>query len=141
MVEEKHANSGGAQNRLSSLSSPDRRAICRWLAESAYGRGVYCYHLDTFTYWLPVSSHSQCHPLSSLPPCSPWLILTLYHRSVITDYLPRWRVPKARRFFDWSLNLALLVVGWGWYEFETNDVGLTEAVRRIWTAKRPVAEA
>lgn len=57
------------------------------------------------------------------------------YRSVITDYLPRWRVPRTRRLFDWGLNLALLIVGWGWYEFETNDVGLTAAVKRIWTAK------
>lgn len=35
---------------------------------------------------------------------------------------------------DWLRNLALVVVGWGWYEFETNDVGLTEGVKRIWKA-------
>lgn len=32
------------------------------------------------------------------------------------------------------LNLATLTVGIGFYEFETNDVGLTEAVKRIWHA-------
>lgn len=57
-----------------------------------------------------------------------------FYSSVITDYLPKWRVPRARKFFDWARNLALVVVGWGWYEFETNDVGLTEAVKRIWRA-------
>lgn len=30
--------------------------------------------------------------------------------------------------------LAVGIVGWGWYEFETNDVGLTAAVARIWRA-------
>lgn len=34
----------------------------------------------------------------------------------------------------WGLNLALVLVGWGYYEFETNDVGLTEAIKRIWHA-------
>jgi succinate dehydrogenase (ubiquinone) membrane anchor subunit len=40
-----------------------------------------------------------------------------------------------RKLFDWANVLAVFVVGWGWYEFETNDVGLTAAVKRVWTAK------
>jgi succinate dehydrogenase (ubiquinone) membrane anchor subunit len=28
----------------------------------------------------------------------------------------------------------IFVVGWGFYEFETNDVGVTETVRKIWKA-------
>ncbi|TKA33241.1 hypothetical protein B0A50_00794 [Salinomyces thailandicus] len=54
--------------------------------------------------------------------------------NIITDYLPKWRVPRWRMFFDYANLLAVFVVGWGWYEFETNDVGLTEAVKRIWRA-------
>lgn len=70
------------------------------------------------------------------PPQSllPWARLTFNSRSVITDYAPRWRVPKSRRLLDWANTLALFVVGWGWYEFETNDVGLTAAVKRVWRA-------
>lgn len=34
----------------------------------------------------------------------------------------------------WALNLATLIVGIGFYEFETNDVGVTEAVKRLWHA-------
>jgi len=30
--------------------------------------------------------------------------------------------------------LATVVVGVGLYEFETNDVGVTEAIKRIWHA-------
>ncbi|KAK0260183.1 membrane anchor subunit of succinate dehydrogenase, Sdh4 [Friedmanniomyces endolithicus] len=55
-------------------------------------------------------------------------------QSVIADYLPKWRVPFLRKAADWGNLLAVVVVGWGWYEFETNDVGLTEGVRRIWKA-------
>ncbi|KAK5134682.1 hypothetical protein LTR08_006197 [Meristemomyces frigidus] len=55
-------------------------------------------------------------------------------QSCITDYFPKWRVPKWRKALDWMNFLAVGLVGWGWYEFETNDVGLTEGVRRIWKA-------
>lgn len=39
-----------------------------------------------------------------------------------------------RKIFMWGLNLATLLVGIGFYEFETNDVGLVEGVKRIWHA-------
>lgn len=43
-------------------------------------------------------------------------------------------MPFWRKFFDWTNFLFVGIVGWGWYEFETNDVGLTEGVRRVWKA-------
>lgn len=43
-------------------------------------------------------------------------------------------MPGVRKLFEWGNVLAVFVVGWGYYEFETNDVGLTEAVKRIWRA-------
>ncbi|KAK6430599.1 membrane anchor subunit of succinate dehydrogenase, Sdh4 [Oleoguttula sp. CCFEE 5521] len=52
----------------------------------------------------------------------------------ITDYFPTWRTPITRKLADWANFLAIFVVGWGFYEFETNDVGVTEAVRKIWKA-------
>ena len=55
-------------------------------------------------------------------------------RSIIIDYIPNRRLPKTRKLFWWGLRAATLVVGVGLYEFETNDVGLTEATKRIWTA-------
>lgn len=54
--------------------------------------------------------------------------------SVIIDYIPSKRLPKARFIFWWGLRLATVVVGVGLYEFETNDVGVTEAIKRIWIA-------
>lgn len=50
-------------------------------------------------------------------------------------------MPGVRKAFDWLNTLALVVVGWGWYEFETNDVGLTEGVKRIWKAGATAKEA
>ena len=32
------------------------------------------------------------------------------------------------------LNIATVLVAIGFYEFETNDVGITEAVKRVWHA-------
>ena len=52
----------------------------------------------------------------------------------VVDYVPRRRLPKTRAFFDWALRGATVLVGVGLYEFETNDVGVTEAIRRVWTA-------
>lgn len=60
-------------------------------------------------------------------------ILTDY-RNCITDYFPTWRVPTIRKLADWANFLMIFVCGWGFYEFETNDVGVTEAVKRIWKA-------
>jgi len=55
-------------------------------------------------------------------------------RALIIDYLPARRVPKTRALFKWGLRAATLAVAAGLYEFETNDVGLTEAIKRIWKA-------
>ncbi|KAI9854500.1 MAG: membrane anchor subunit of succinate dehydrogenase, Sdh4 [Vezdaea acicularis] len=54
--------------------------------------------------------------------------------SIIIDYLPEKRVPKSRLAAGWGLRAATLLVAVGLYEFETNDVGITEAVKRVWTA-------
>jgi succinate dehydrogenase (ubiquinone) membrane anchor subunit len=54
--------------------------------------------------------------------------------SIVIDYIPTHRLPKTRVVFWWGLRLATVLVGVGLYEFETNDVGVTEAIKRIWTA-------
>jgi len=43
--------------------------------------------------------------------------------SIITDYLPSWRVPKTRALFNWGLRAATVLVGIGLYEFETSKSG------------------
>ncbi|PHH91354.1 hypothetical protein CDD83_816 [Cordyceps sp. RAO-2017] len=55
-------------------------------------------------------------------------------QQVIIDYIPKKRYPGLRKLFWWGLNAATLTVGVGLYEFETNDVGVTEAIKRIWKA-------
>ncbi|KAM5355356.1 hypothetical protein ACJ41O_002002 [Fusarium nematophilum] len=55
-------------------------------------------------------------------------------QQVVIDYIPRQTYPGLRKIFSWLLNAATVLVGVGLYEFETNDVGITEAVKRIWKA-------
>ncbi|KAI1414117.1 CybS-domain-containing protein [Hypoxylon sp. FL1857] len=55
-------------------------------------------------------------------------------QSVLIDYIPIKKYPKSRKGSMWLLNAATVLVGVGLYEFETNDVGLTEAVKRVWKA-------
>ncbi|KAL2675338.1 hypothetical protein Neosp_011522 [[Neocosmospora] mangrovei] len=55
-------------------------------------------------------------------------------QQVVIDYIPKRTYAGLRKIFDWLLNIATVLVGVGLYEFETNDVGITEAVKRIWKA-------
>jgi succinate dehydrogenase (ubiquinone) membrane anchor subunit len=52
----------------------------------------------------------------------------------IVDYFPSKRVPKTRMGLEWLLRAMTVAVGVGLYEFETNDVGVTAAIQRIWKA-------
>lgn len=55
-------------------------------------------------------------------------------QNIIIDYVPKYRTPRARKLFIWGLNAATAVVGLALYEFETTDVGITETIKRVWTA-------
>ncbi|KAI5790182.1 CybS-domain-containing protein [Geopyxis carbonaria] len=55
-------------------------------------------------------------------------------QSCIADYIPKRKYPKSNKSFKWLLNGASVLVLYGLYEFETNDVGVTEGVKRIWKA-------
>ncbi|ORX39676.1 CybS-domain-containing protein [Kockovaella imperatae] len=52
----------------------------------------------------------------------------------ITDYFHPRKWPVVGPIMTWLLRLATGGVVWGLYEFNTNDIGLTELVRRLWTA-------
>lgn len=55
-------------------------------------------------------------------------------RACIIDYFPRKRVPKTRAAAHWALRIATVGLGVALYSFETNDVGITELVARLWHA-------
>ena len=54
--------------------------------------------------------------------------------SCIIDYLPTYRIPTIHKIAMWLLRAATVTLGIALYSFETNDVGITEAVKRIWHA-------
>jgi succinate dehydrogenase (ubiquinone) membrane anchor subunit len=55
-------------------------------------------------------------------------------RSCIIDYFPTKRIPKIRAAANWALRIGTVTLGLALYSFETNDVGITEAVARLWHA-------
>ena len=63
-----------------------------------------------------------------------FVLITDCYRSIIIDYVPQDRLPRARKLFMWALKGGTLLVAIGLYEFETNDVGLAEGIKRIWRA-------
>ncbi|KAL5404412.1 hypothetical protein PMIN06_008990 [Paraphaeosphaeria minitans] len=54
--------------------------------------------------------------------------------SCIIDYFPKKRIPKIRATAHWALRIATVGLGVALYSFETNDVGITELVARLWHA-------
>ncbi|KAF2864845.1 succinate dehydrogenase subunit D [Massariosphaeria phaeospora] len=54
--------------------------------------------------------------------------------SCIIDYFPKQRVPVVRNVAMWALRIGTVTLGLALYSFETNDVGITEAVTRLWHA-------
>ncbi|OLL22454.1 Oligosaccharide translocation protein rft1 [Neolecta irregularis DAH-3] len=54
--------------------------------------------------------------------------------SMLTDYIPKRIYPKTAKTAGILLKTATGLVLLGLYEFETNDVGITEMIRRVWQA-------
>lgn len=75
------------------------------------------------------------NPITDAALCATILIHShIGFQSIIIDYIPGKRLPRTKALFWWGLRGATLLVALGLYEFETNDVGLTEAIKRVWTA-------
>ncbi len=58
--------------------------------------------------------------------------------AVITDYLPKRRVGALHSVATWALRITTLLTLYGCYSFNTNDIGITEFVKRVWTGKKDV---
>ncbi|GAA5861655.1 hypothetical protein JCM3774_002659 [Rhodotorula dairenensis] len=63
--------------------------------------------------------------------------------NILTDYLHPRKFPVLGRIATWVLRLATAGVLVGVYQFETNDIGLTELLKKMWRAhdaKKPLTE-
>ena len=62
------------------------------------------------------------------------LQMLTHYRSCIIDYFPKKRIPTIRTLAMCALRIGTVTLGIALYSFETNDVGITEAVKRLWHA-------
>lgn len=54
--------------------------------------------------------------------------------SVIVDYLHKRKFPVIGRIVTWTLRTATVAALAGIYQFNTNDIGLTELIAKVWAA-------
>ena len=113
-----------AQADLSCSCTSYCGTLCSWNSQSDHGRYSLCIDHYPFSHRFPVGLQWLRSRASSAD----------IRRSIIIDYVPSKRLPKTRALFWWGLRAATLTVAVGLYEFETNDVGLTEAIKKIWKA-------
>jgi len=74
-------------------------------------------------------------PITDAVLCS--LLLVHSHigfEACIIDYFPHQKAPKLHSLFMWMLRAGTVLAGAGLYSLETNDVGLTATVTKIWHA-------
>ncbi|KAK9456153.1 CybS-domain-containing protein [Dipodascopsis uninucleata] len=65
--------------------------------------------------------------------------LTLVHsyfgfQSCIIDYIPKREFGKVHDFCMWLLFIGTGVTGYGFYKLETEDIGLTGTLQKVWEA-------
>ncbi|KDN39610.1 hypothetical protein K437DRAFT_270230 [Tilletiaria anomala UBC 951] len=53
---------------------------------------------------------------------------------IVADYLHKRKYPILGPVSSWGLRAATLASIYGLYEFNTNDIGLSELVAKLWTA-------
>ncbi|OSX63072.1 hypothetical protein POSPLADRAFT_1141120 [Postia placenta MAD-698-R-SB12] len=54
--------------------------------------------------------------------------------SVVVDYLHARKFPIIGRVMTWTLRAATVATLVGVYQFNTNDIGLTELIAKVWHA-------
>ncbi|KAK6496747.1 membrane anchor subunit of succinate dehydrogenase, Sdh4 [Arthrobotrys musiformis] len=52
----------------------------------------------------------------------------------VTDYFPKRQYAKTRALMVWLLRASTITAAVGLFSIQTNDVGLTEAIKRFWRA-------
>lgn len=74
------------------------------------------------------------------------MFITILHSHIgfgacVEDYIPKRKYGRLATFANFLLYTATGAVIVGMYEFQTNDVGVTEAIKRVWTAKGTSSES
>ncbi|KAH9996387.1 mitochondrial inner membrane protein [Russula compacta] len=54
--------------------------------------------------------------------------------TILVDYVHKRKFPALGPLLTWTLRLTSLAVGVGVYQFNTNDIGLTELIHHVWIA-------
>ncbi|KAJ3111767.1 membrane anchor subunit of succinate dehydrogenase, Sdh4 [Phlyctochytrium bullatum] len=55
--------------------------------------------------------------------------------AIVQDYVPHRKYGALNTALTWTLRLSTALVLYGCYQFNTNDVGITAFVKRLWTGK------
>ncbi|KAI8905017.1 CybS-domain-containing protein [Gorgonomyces haynaldii] len=55
---------------------------------------------------------------------------------MVVDYIPVRKFGFIATLFHWALNIGTLLAIYGLYKFNTNDIGITAFVYRLWTGKK-----
>lgn len=59
--------------------------------------------------------------------------------AIITDYLPARKFPVIYRFARGILYASTALTVYGLYKYNTEDVGITEGIKKIWKAKSVIS--
>ncbi|KAJ8664186.1 hypothetical protein O0I10_000465 [Lichtheimia ornata] len=108
--------------------------------EQGYAHGAYLWSMERASSLALVPLISTqfiygAHPITDglLGVVLPYHIY-LGFESCIVDYIPKREYPRMHKVANWSLASTTALVMWGAYEFNTNEIGLTEFIQRLFTS-------
>ncbi|KAI9222058.1 CybS-domain-containing protein [Blastocladiella britannica] len=59
--------------------------------------------------------------------------------TIVTDYVPKRKMGTLNTLATWALRFGTVGLAYGLWKINTEDVGVTEAFRRLWRAKEEAA--
>lgn len=108
--------------------------------EQGYAHGAYLWSMERASSLALVPLISSqfvygAHPITDglLGVVLPYHIY-LGFESCIVDYIPKREYPRMHKVANWSLASTTALVMWGAYEFNTNEIGMTEFIQRLFTS-------
>ncbi|KAI7886027.1 CybS-domain-containing protein, partial [Lichtheimia hyalospora FSU 10163] len=108
--------------------------------EQGYAHGAYLWSMERASSLALVPLISTqfvygAHPITDglLGVVLPYHIY-LGFESCIVDYIPKREYPRMHKVANWSLASTTALVMWGAYEFNTNEIGITEFIQRLFTS-------